>query len=177
MNKSAFIEKKTYEELMQMVVDNGSNIEKYPNLKICTFEEYLKICKEYNMTAVIELKGKNNTEYYNEIVSLTEKYETKAVYISFHFENLEKIRKLTDDKVYYLVKEITDEDIELAKSLENCGIDFDGNREENFENGMIKKCTDNALDLGAWTINDIETMNKLLKNGVSLITTDCIIKD
>lgn len=177
MNKSAFIEKKTYEELMQMVVDNGSNIEKYPNLKICTFEEYLKICKEYNMTAVIELKGKNNTEYYNEIVSLTEKYETKAVYISFHFENLEKIRKLTDDKVYYLVKEITDEDIELAKSLENCGIDFDGNREENFENGMIKKCTDSALDLGAWTINDIETMNKLLKNGVSLITTDCIIKD
>ena len=44
-----------------------------------------------------------------------EKYGVDAVYISFHFENLEKIRELTDAPVYYLVQEIEDEDIELAK--------------------------------------------------------------
>ena len=38
------------------------NIDQYPNLKICTLEDYLKTCVQYNMTAVIELKGKNNTE-------------------------------------------------------------------------------------------------------------------
>ena len=63
MDKSAFIEKKTYEELMDMNVDNGVNIDKYEDLKICSLEEYLDICKKYNMTPVIELKGKNNTEY------------------------------------------------------------------------------------------------------------------
>lgn len=45
MDKSAFIEKKTYEELMDMNVDNGVNIDKYEDLKICSLEEYLDICK------------------------------------------------------------------------------------------------------------------------------------
>ncbi|MDD6729051.1 MAG: glycerophosphodiester phosphodiesterase family protein [Eubacteriales bacterium] len=176
MDKSAFVEKKTYDELMEMTVDNGSNIQDYPDLKFCSLEEYLQICVKYNMTAVIELKGENNTEYYNEVVDLVNQYNAKAVYISFHFENLQKIRALTDDQVYYLVKEITDEDIELAKSLENCGIDFDGNRDENFETDIISKCQDEGLAMGAWTINTLESMDRLVDNGVTLITTDCITK-
>ena len=50
-------------------------------------EEYLDICKKYNMTPVIELKGKNNTEYYSEIVKLANQFEVNPVYISFHIEN------------------------------------------------------------------------------------------
>lgn len=176
MDKMSWVEKKTYDELMEETVDNGSNIENYPDLKICTLEEYLQICVKYGMTAVIELKGKNNTEYYSDVTDLVEKYGVDAVYISFHFENLEKIRELTDAPVYYLVQEIEDEDIELAKTLENCGIDFNGEKEENFENGMIEKCIDSGLDVGAWTINDTELLDKLVASGVTLITTDCITK-
>lgn len=176
MDKMSWVEKKTYDELMEETVDNGSNIENYPDLKICTLEEYLQICKEYGMTAVIELKGKNNTEYYSDVTDLVEKYGVDAVYISFHFENLEKIRELTDAPTYYLVQEIEDEDIELAKTLENCGIDFNGEKEENFENGMIEKCIDSGLDVGAWTINDTELLDKLVASGVTLITTDSITK-
>lgn len=176
MDKMSWVEKKTYDELMEETVDNGSNIENYPDLKICTLEEYLQICVKYGMTAVIELKGKNNTEYYSDVTDLVEKYGVDAVYISFHFENLEKIRELTDAPVYYLVQEIEDEDIELAKTLENCGIDFNGEKEENFENGMIEKCIDSGLDVGAWTINDTELLDKLVAGGVTLITTDSITK-
>lgn len=176
MDKMSWVEKKTYDELMEETVDNGSNIENYPDLKICTLEEYLQICVKYGMTAVIELKGKNNTEYYSDVTELVEKYSVDAVYISFHFENLEKIRELTDAPVYYLVQEIEDEDIELAKTLENCGIDFNGEKEENFENGMIEKCIDSGLDVGAWTINDTELLDKLVASGVTLITTDSITK-
>lgn len=174
MDKTAWIEKKTYDELMQMTVDNGVNIAEYPDLKICSLEEYLKICSSYSMTPVIELKGKNNTEHYDEVISLVEKYSVEPVYISFHFENLQKIRKLTDAPVYYLVQEIEQEDIDTAKSLENCGIDFNGNKEENFETDIIKQCSDAGLALGAWTINDLTVMDKLTDNGVTLITTDCI---
>lgn len=176
MDQSAWVEKKTYDELMEMTVDNGSNIEDYPDLKFCSLEEYLRICRDYNMVAVIELKGKKNTEHYDEIIDLVEQYEVDSVYISFHFENLQKIRELTDSQVYYLVQEIEDEDIELAKTLENCGIDFNGEKEANFENGMIQKCMDNGLALGAWTIDDTELLDKLVDNGVTLITTDNITK-
>lgn len=176
MDKTVNIEKKNYDELMTHKVDNGSNIENYPDLSYCSLEDYLKICKEYNMVAVIELKGKNNTEHYDEIIDLVNQYGVEAVYISFHFENMQKIRALTDAPVYFLTSEISDEDIELAKSLENCGIDFDGRKEENFEKGMIKKCIDEGLAVGAWTIDDTDLLDKLVENGVTLITTDNITK-
>ncbi len=176
MDKTVNIEKKNYDELMTHKVDNGSNIENYPDLSYCSLEDYLKICKEYNMAAVIELKGKNNTEHYDEIIDLVNQYGVEAVYISFHFENMQKIRALTDAPVYFLTSEISDEDIELAKSLENCGIDFDGRKEDNFEKGMIKKCIDEGLAVGAWTIDDTALLDKLVENGVTLITTDNITK-
>ena len=155
MDESAFIEKKTYDELMAMNVDNGVNIDKYKDLKMCSLEEYLEICKNYQMTPVIE-----------------------PVYISFHLENLKTMRKLdTTSKMYYLVQKISEKDIEDARSILDCGIDFNGNKEANFKNDILKKCRDQGLDLGAWTINDPEVMKKLEKNGVTLITTDSIEYD
>lgn len=56
------------------------------------------------MTPVIELKGKNNTEYYSEIVDLANQFEVNPVYISFHIENLQTMRRLTQCKMYYLVQ-------------------------------------------------------------------------
>lgn len=174
MDKSAFIEKKTYKELMDMNVDNGVNIDKYEDLKICSLEEYLDICKKYNMAPVIELKGKNNTEYYSEIVELADQFEVNPVYISFHIENLQTMRRLTQCKMYYLVQKISEDDIEDAKSIENCGIDFNGNKDKNFKSDIIKKCQDAGLELGAWTINEEDALQKLEQYGVTLITTDCI---
>lgn len=174
MDKSAFIEKKTYEELMDMNVDNGVNIDKYEDLKICSLEEYLDICKKYNMTPVIELKGKNNTEYYSEIVELANQFEVNPVYISFHIENLQTMRQLTQCKMYYLVQKISEDDIQDAKSIENCGIDFNGNKDKNFKSDIIKKCQDAGLELGAWTINEEDALQKLEQYGITLITTDCI---
>lgn len=174
MDKTANIEKKTFDELMTHKVDNGVNIDRYPDLTYCTLEEYLQICKEYNMVAVIELKGKNNTEHYQEIIDLTKQYNVKTIYISFHEENLIELRKLTNAKLYFLTQKISDEDIEFAKSLDNCGIDFNGNKEANLESDMIEKCINAGIDLGAWTIDDIETLDLLFKKGVVIITTDCI---
>lgn len=174
MDKSAFIEKKTYEELMDMNVDNGVNIDKYEDLKICSLEEYLDICKKYNMTPVIELKGKNNTEYYSEIVELANQFEVNPVYISFHIENLQTMRRLTHCKMYYLVQKISEDDIQDAKSIKNCGIDFNGNKDKNFKSDIIKKCQDAGLELGAWTINEEDALQKLEQYGITLITTDCI---
>ena len=39
MDQHAFVEKKTYDELLTYNTDNGVNIDQYPNLKICTLED------------------------------------------------------------------------------------------------------------------------------------------
>ena len=141
--------KKTYDELLTYNTDNGVNIDQYPNLKICTLEDYLKTCVQYNMTAVIELKGKNNTEHYDEIMKLVADTGAKPLFISFHLENLQQIRKLSQDvPVWYLVQKIDDQAIADAKALGGeCGIDFNGNKDENTKE-VVQKCLDAGLEVG-----------------------------
>ncbi|MEZ3420468.1 MAG: hypothetical protein K1V95_00800 [Eubacterium sp.] len=176
MDKSSFIENITYEQLSKYVTDNGVNVESYPDLRICTLDEYLDICKQYNMMPVIELKGANNTEHYDEIVaSVNEKgLADTVVYISFHLENLKEMRKLTEAPLYYLASVIDDQAIEDALSLGGkCGIDFDGRKEENTKE-IVQKCIDKELLVGAWTIDKPEDLNRMLDWGVTLITTNAI---
>ena len=177
MNAMKNIEKSTYEELLGLNTNNGHNIEKYENLKICTLEEYLEVCQRFQMHAFIELKSKNNTEHYDEVLALVEKYGVEATYISFQLDNLKAIRELDKEaELLFIVDEISDEAIESAKSIENCGIDFGVDEKVNFENDceMIKKCVAAGLPLGAWAVDDIKTMKTLVDNGVTYITTDCI---
>ncbi|MCH5317127.1 MAG: hypothetical protein J1E05_04055 [Eubacterium sp.] len=176
MDKSGFVESLTLEKLMSFNYDNGSNIENYPNLKVCTLDEYLEICAKYDMVPVIELKGKNNTEHYDEVVASVEKYglTDKVVYISFHLVNLQKLRALSDATLYYLVHTIDEQSIEDALSLGGrCGIDFNGNKEANTKE-IIQQCIDKGLLMGAWTIDSPEACNRMLDCGVSLITTNAI---
>ena len=175
MDKALQIENATYDELMELKINRGSEIEKYPDLKICLLEEYLDICKKYNMAAVIEVKGKNNTEHYPEVVSAVEERGVNAIYISFHIEDLRKMRELTDAPLYLLVREFKREHIDLAKSVENCGIDFFCSKVTVAHNN-IKQCVEEGVDLIAWTVNDTELLEKTVALGVTTITTDRIYK-
>lgn len=179
MDKTANIEKKTLAELREMNVDNGANVKEYTGLKICTFEEYLNICKDNGMTAIIELKGENNTEHYDEIVKLVSDYGVDCQYISFHMENLKKLRELSDAPLFFLVQKISQESIDEALKLDNCGISFNGNKEQNFEpdesgKNMIAKCIEADLKVAAWTIDSTDTLDRLVENGVTTITTNTI---
>lgn len=169
------IENKTYSELMNETVDNGSNVADYPNLKMCTLEEYLDICSEYSMVPVIELKSANNTENYGEIIEILGEYsDLNPVFISFHLENLKAMRAVTDAPCWYLVQKITEEEIENALSIGgNCGIDFNYAKEENTDE-MIMKCVNTGMSVGAWTVNEPEAVTRLSNLGVNYITTDCI---
>ena len=177
MNAVKNIEKCTYEELLELSTNNGHNVEQYEDLKICTFEEYLEVCQRFNMNAFIELKSKKNTEYYNEVTTLVKKYGVTPTYISFQLDNLKKIRELDKAaQLLFIVDEISDEAIESAKSIDNCGIDFGVDEKANFENDceMIDKCAAAGLPLGSWAVDTPEQMKTLVKHGVTYITTDCL---
>ena len=177
MNATKDIEKTTYEELMKLNTNNGINIDKYENLKICSVEDYLAICEKFRMNAFIELKSKNNTEYYPELLELIHKYDVDYTFISFQIDNLRIMRELDKDvPLFLIVDDITDESIELAKSVDNCGIDFGVDEKANFKNDceMIDKCAAAGLPLGSWSVDTPEQMKTLVKHGVTYITTDCL---
>lgn len=176
LNVDLLINDTSYDELMAENVKYGNNIENYPDLKMCTLEEYLEICAKYDMVAVIEVKDNKNIQHCDEIVNLVEKSGAKAVYISGVFDNLVEIRFLCDNPVYYVVQDITQEKIQQAQSIKDCGIDFNADKKEVFETDILKQCLDKGIKLCAWTVDDTSTRDKLVEYGVNLITTNCDLK-
>ena len=175
MDKPLVVELSTLDQLYSATMNFGHNIDKYPYLRICTLEEYIKVCAKYNMNAVIELKYNRNRKYYGEIIAMLKKYNVDASFISFYFEDIEEIRKLTDDYlVFLLVDEIKDEDIVKAKTLNNSGISFDCNDANNRNGRMVKKVLDAGLHTASWSARDLDTVKLMYDLGVEYITTDCI---
>ena len=46
----------TYDEIRALTIDDGSNVENYPDTKVPTLTEYLDVCGEYGLHPVIEIK-------------------------------------------------------------------------------------------------------------------------
>ena len=174
MDKNYVVELSDLNKLYGATMDFGHNIENYPYLKICTLEEYIKKCAEYNMHAVIELKYNRNRQHYGEMIELLKKYNVDASFIAFDYEDIVEIRKISDYMVFLLVDDIKDEHIEKAKTLTNSGISFDCNHEKNRDGVMIKKVQDAGLHTACWSARDLETVELMYKYGVEYITTDCV---
>ena len=177
LNTTRNIEKSNYSDLIKFDYNNGINVKKYPNLKICKFEDYLACCEKYRMRAVIELKGKNNLEHFDEIIELTEKYDIEPIFISFQMPSLRKIRELRpDSKIFLVVDDIKEGDIDFALEMGGCGIDFDVDLDKNYKNDceMIKRCKDKGIELAVWAADTPERMKKVVDLGVKYITTDCL---
>ena len=173
-DKNRSIEKSNYSSLLKLNIDNGSNYKDYPDLKIPKLEDYLKICAKYNMKAVIELKGKNNTEHYGEIIDMVKKYGVDAMYISFQKEAVIGVRKVTDAPLFFIVYKITEEAIDFAKRIENCGIDFDGNDDSNKSKQRVDMILSAGLEPAIWAVDDPQLIKSYSDWGVRYITTNSV---
>lgn len=174
MSKNYHIENTNYDKLLKAHIDNGSFYKDYPDLKIARLEDYLERCKKYNMVAIIELKGKRNTEYLYEVVDMVKQYGVEAQYISFNFESVATIRRLCDSKVFYLVYDIHDEAIEKAKTISDCGISFDGNDDRNKSKQSVARILDAGLEPALWAVDDEPLVRNYVDWGVKYITTNQI---
>ena len=176
MDKTRVLEASTYKQLLKLKYTNGHHIDEYPDLHICTFEEYVQVCAKYNMHAVIEIKYNRNLKHYDKLIDIIKKYGVDATFIAFSFEDLVRLRELCDNDLYYLVDDIKDEQIERAKTLENCGISYDGNHEANVANDgeMIKKCHSEGLKTATWAVDDLERIQQLYSYGTQYITTNSV---
>lgn len=152
---------------------------------ICLFETYLKICKEYNMIPVIELKQTNNicvdidnSEKNNFcnlklIIDMVQKYLLldKAVFISFmkpclvylrsKYPNV-KIQLLSNDLNNFTLEELEKEKFDLDIQYLLCTKE------------LVDKCHDKGIKVNIWTLNDEQLLKNYLDMGVDYITSDYI---
>lgn len=163
----------TYEEIVQLTVDNGKGVENYPDLHFTTFEEALRICAQYGMRAMVEVKGGTPEDMASmlSVLQASEAYEN-ALVIDFDEDRLAAVRALDSElEAWYLLNHITDEDILWAQE-NNFGLAFNFGNADNYK--MLSQAKENNITLAAWTVDFPPAVDFLRLFGVKYITTNKI---
>lgn len=166
----------TSEDLLKLKMLRGANIGKHLDVKMCTLQEYVDICKKYNARPVIEIKDprpETMKSFYDFLVK-NELLES-AVIISFIIEDLIELNKIDKNlEMWYLVDYLNNKNIQQAIDAGCKGMDFS----ETFNASRpdwIKKVTDAGLVAACWTVDTKVQLEDMLSAGVTVITTNSIL--
>ena len=167
----------TYDEIRALTIDDGSNVESYPDTKVPTLTEYLDVCKEYGLHPVIEIKTCADVADMDSLAALLSAREDKDAFtiITFGAEHAARIKALMPQTpVYYLIGGDLSSDFDGAIQfcLDNGldGIDFCWN----WDGEYVKAVQDAGLKTMVWTIDDLETAERHYEWGVRDITTNSL---
>lgn len=145
---------------------------------LCTLEEYLDICKEYNVKPLIELKWATgiNSNDCSGIPNLIKVIESKGfrnscIILTSMKPCLQYIRtNYPDIKLQFLCYSAS-----FESSFEWCiawGIDIDSAVGPEITDDLVKKYQNAGLEVNVWTVNDNSSYTKYGNFGCDYITTD-----
>ena len=163
----------TLEELKGFTYRQGVNFWQ-EGLEIATLDEYLDVFVGTNTRPQIEIKA----DGYDMLYTVVEAVEAKglaeqAIIISFDFGQLETIHAINPDiELWYLIDEITTEEIEKAQALgDNVWLspDFEDN-----DTQSIQLALDAGIGVSFWTVNTVKDAKMLYDMGVRYIETDIL---
>lgn len=163
---SLMVKDATFEELTAKPIKNDKTND---DIYICTFERYLEICRENNLICFIELKGEYTDEQIHDVFTLaSEVYDLKMCQLqSFEFENLVKAHEAFPDLKIMLTY---GKGMDYSKCLEY-GFDIDVDY-KTLSKKMMNDFHSRGLKVGAWTANNIFTLNYCRAFGVDFIESD-----
>ena len=143
------------------------------DLRICTLENYVSICKKYEKHCVIELKAEFSDEDTAEFIKIISdmEYLDHVTFISFIYEDLLKVRRiLPEQSVQFLFMDLTDE---LMERLIADRFDVDV-----FYKRLTREQVDRyhaaGMKVNCWTVNTAEDGERLAEWGVDFITTNIL---
>lgn len=146
---SANISDSNWDDIKDLTMINGNNIDIYPNEKLPTLEEYLSIVKKSNKIAFIEIKNTLTTEGLNNLKKIVNSYymENKTYFLSFY-----------ENKLLYL-KDLYQKNLENRPLPNFMFLAISANTIVNSTNGLTATdyCIMNNLHLGVSTISDLES--------------------
>lgn len=169
------------EGLINIEKNNYSNIEtillrdldgQYRNdLVIPLLSEYIRICKKYEKTAVLELKNQIKKEKIKKLMEIIkdEDYLDQTMVISFDWDNLIAVRELFQNQsLQYLLKRWNDRFLE---QLIRYRIDL-ALYKKAVTSELVQLLHQNNLLINCWTCDEKEEAERLVSYGVDFITTN-----
>ncbi len=164
-----------FAQLRKILMTPRYNSEPRPDYVLPTLEEYVSICKRYGKCVYLELKAHFTEQDIIEIVTIIENmdYINNTIFISFHLDNLENLRKnYPDIPAQFIISNPPDWD-RILWLLEHYNMDLDA-----MASAMTEQKVRDVLAIGkkcaVWAADDPELVEKLISWGVSYVTTETI---
>jgi len=170
--KNVNIKETSWEELKSLeIIPRETNLPEYSHETIPLLEDILAIIPGDRML-VIEIKtGPEILPHLQEVIEESWK-SGKISFIAFDFETIKQAKSLYPDvPCYYLSSFKAD----INKHFDVCvesrldGVDL---RHNIIDQDLVERCHASGLDVWCWTVNDMQTAQKMKTFGVSAVTTD-----
>ena len=143
------------------------------DLCLPTLEEYVRICKKYDKTCVLELKNHFEPKDVEKVIEIIRGLDwlEKTVFISFDLPNMLCIRQLLpEQKAQYLVSQIADD---LLDILRDNRLDLDIYY-KSLTKDFVRAVHAIGQEVNVWTVNTLEEAQTMAEMGVDFITTNIV---
>ena len=149
---------------------------------ICLLEEFIKICKEHNKQAIIEIKyspelSNENIIKIDSLVSLINKYNyiNHTTIISFQLDCLKKIReKYPNLNIQILV---CGKILDYLELCDKYNFDIDTSFDETVTRDNVEIFHTHGHLVNVWTIDNLNDAIKLEEIGVDFITSNLLSRN
>lgn len=143
-------------------------------LKVPTLEEFLLVCKKYNMMAAIEDKDHDEAGYYAAIMDTVEQcgMQSQIMFITSYIPaRLPTIRQLTEAPCMLICNDSAWEvSLSAARSYDYVGITYDNTNSITAE--KIETCHNDMIPFDTFTVSSTAVADSYFSMGVDMITTD-----
>lgn len=146
-----------------------------------SFEEYLDVCKEYGMTAIIDMKYSNGwskageDDYVNQILSTIESkgMMDSCVVQTNNKNDITNVRSNSDEaRIWYLTDDVSSSNIQFIKDN---NVECVNTKNSDGVTSRVVKLTSNGIDSCVWAVNSDQAKTNLLKNGATYIMSDNVL--
>ena len=140
---------------------------------LCTFAEYLTICKGGGKVAVVELKDHFSTADLALVLADVDTHYTRAkcIFIAFDYDNLTRLKALDATlALQYLSSTKNDPNLEVAIQE---GISLDVHYSI-LTKKLVRKAHDKGLKVNVWTVDSNVVLGEVRRKGVDYVTSNTL---
>lgn len=145
------------------------------DLLVPTFEEYLSVCKRYNMIACVEIKGYTGAQA-SAVMGIIKDYGMEnQSYMAIAYQNVRSVRILTklDIPLFIIATDDTWTNCyNTALEYDYTGITY--NSEDTITQAKVESCHENGIPFDVWVANTVASADDCFDIGIDIITTDIL---
>lgn len=143
------------------------------DLMMPSLQEYIKICKRYGKTCVLELKGKYTEDQMTKLLSVISSfdYESSIIFISFSLTNLLVLRGIRPEaNVQYLTCDVKPETVQvLIDNRMDLDVQYDCLTKD-----VVDDLHSRGVTVNCWSVDRLEDAQNLIAMGVDQITSNIL---